>query len=240
MTRQRWFVLYAWAATLFLSAPAVRAQSTGALTGAVTDPSGAALSGATVTATSRSTSQARSVTSGADGFFTIPLLPPGLYDVAVSLQGFSTLRREGVRITVAETARIGAQLAVGQLSEDVTVVGETSLVETANATMGIVIDEKKIVDLPLNGRNFTQLGTLIPGVVAPPTGLGGQNGDATPGGFGNVTGGFNVNGMRNQSNNFLMDGATNNDTFNTGFVLRPRPVNRVFLLGGDDRHGEFR
>ena len=75
----------------------------------------------------------------------------------------------------------------------------------------------------MNGRNFTQLGTLIPGVVAPPGGLGGQNGDATPGGFGNATGGFNVNGMRNQSNNFLMDGATNNDTFNTGFVLRPPP-----------------
>ncbi|MDH4065498.1 MAG: TonB-dependent receptor, partial [Acidobacteriota bacterium] len=100
---------------------------------------------------------------------------------------------------------------------------EATLVETANATRGIVIDEQKVVDLPLNGRNFTQLGTLIPGVVAPPASLGGQSGDATPGGFGNVTGGFNVNGMRNQSNNFLLDGATNNDTFNTGFVLRPPP-----------------
>jgi hypothetical protein len=80
-----------------------------------------------------------------------------------------------------------------------------------------------VVDLPLNGRNFTQLGTLIPGVVAPPSALGGQDGNATPGGFGNVTGGFNVNGQRNQSNNFLLDGAANNDSFNTGFVLRPPP-----------------
>ena len=112
---------------------------------------------------------------------------------------------------------------MGAIEETITVRPQAPLVETANATLGVVIDEQKVVDLPLNGRNFTQLGTLIPGVVAPPAGLGGQTGDATPGGFGNSTGGFNVNGMRNQSNNFLMDGATNNDTFNTGFVLRPPP-----------------
>ncbi len=75
----------------------------------------------------------------------------------------------------------------------------------------------------MNGRNFTQLGTLIPGVVAPPAAWAAPDGNATPGGFGNVTGGFNVNGMRNQSNNFLLDGSPNNDSFNTGFVLRPPP-----------------
>jgi hypothetical protein len=150
-------------------------------------------------------------------------MQPGVYNVRATLAGFRVGLQEGVRVTVSETARVAFQLEVGQLSETVPVVAEATLVETANATRGIVIDEQKVVDLPLNGRNFTQLGTLIPGVIAPPSGLGDQSGDATPGGFGNVTGGFNVNGMRNQSNNFLMDGATNNDTFNTGFVLRPPP-----------------
>ncbi len=150
-------------------------------------------------------------------------LQPGVYDVRATLEGFRVGQHEGVRVTVTETARVAFDMEVGQVSETVTVTATATLVETSNATRGIVIDQQKVVDLPLNGRNFTQLGTLIPGVVAPPTGLGGQNGDATPGGFGNATGGFNVNGMRNQSNNFLMDGATNNDTFNTGFVLRPPP-----------------
>jgi outer membrane receptor protein involved in Fe transport len=200
-----------------------RAQASGQINGAVTDASGGVLPGVTVEAVNAGTGAVRTAVTGADGLYTIPLLPPGNYTVKASLQGFRTSQREGVRVTVSETARVAFQLEVGQLTETITVSAEATLVETSNATHGIVIDERKVVDLPLNGRNFTQLGTLIPGVVAPPGGLGGQAGDATPGGFGNATGGFNVNGMRNQSNNFLMDGATNNDTFNTGFVLRPPP-----------------
>ena len=199
------------------------AQATGQINGAVTDASGAFLPGVTIEATNTATGAVRTAVSGTDGLYTIPLLPPGDYTVKATLQGFRVSQRDGVRVTVTETSRISFQLEVGQISETITVTAEATLVETSNATHGIVIDEQKIVELPLNGRNFTQLGTLIPGVVAPPAGLGGQTGDATPGGFGNATGGFNVNGMRNQSNNFLMDGATNNDTFNTGFVLRPPP-----------------
>ena len=210
-------------AALLLTPTGVEAQATGGITGVVTDDSGAVLPGATVTATNQATNQARTATSGEDGFYTLPLLPPGLYNVAGTLTGFAPLTREGVRVTVAESARVDLSLKVGQVEETVVVQADAPLVETTNATLGIVIDEKKVVDLPLNGRNFTQLGTLIPGVVAPPPSLGGQAGDATPGGFGAVTAGFNVNGMRNQSNNFLIDGATNNDTFNTGFVLRPPP-----------------
>ncbi|MEX2269917.1 MAG: TonB-dependent receptor [Vicinamibacterales bacterium] len=206
-----------------MSPTRVHAQATGQINGLVTDSSGGVLPGVTIEATSTATNAVRSAVTGTDGLYTIPLIPPGNYTVKASLQGFRTSQRDNVRVTVTETARVPFQLEVGQLSETITVTAEATLVETSNATHGIVIDEQKVVDLPLNGRNFTQLGTLIPGVVAPPSGLGGQSGDATPGGFGNVTGGFNVNGMRNQSNNFLMDGATNNDTFNTGFVLRPPP-----------------
>ena len=213
------------AAVIFnVFAPAwARAQASGQINGTVTDSTGGVLPGVTVEATNTATGVVRSAISSADGLYTIPSLAPGNYGVKASLQGFRTQQRNDIRVTVTETARVTFQLEIGGLTETTVVVAEVSLVETSNATHGIVIDEQKVVDLPLNGRNFTQLGTLIPGVVAPPGGLGGQSGDATPGGFGNATGGFNVNGMRNQSNNFLMDGATNNDTFNTGFVLRPPP-----------------
>ena len=208
---------------LGLAPDLAHAQATGSISGTAKDESGAVLPGVTVEATNSSTNSVRSATTGPDGFYTIPLVQPGTYTVKATLSGFSTISRTGLKVSVSETALANFSLKVGGQSETVDVTGEAPLIETANATLGIVIDEKKIVDLPLNGRNFTQLGTLIPGVLAPPAGLGGQNGDATPGGFGNTTGGFNVNGQRNQSNNFLMDGATNNDTFNTGFVLRPPP-----------------
>lgn len=209
---------------LFCAAPPpAAAQATGGLSGQLTDASGSALPGVTVEAVSEATAQVRTGVTADDGFYNLPLLTPGRYRVKAELTGFKAAIRDGVVVSVNNTSRVDLRLEVGDLTEEVTVQVTAPLVETGNATMGLVIDEKKVVELPLNGRNFTQLGTLIPGVVAPPSTLGGQNGDATPGGFGNATGGFNVNGMRNQSNNFLLDGASNNDTFNTGFVLRPPP-----------------
>jgi hypothetical protein len=199
------------------------AQATGSIAGIVTDPSGGVLPGVTVEVTNTATNQVRTATTGADGYYSLPLLQPGRYDVKATLSGFRTFLRQGITVAVESTARVDMQLAVGAIEESLTVSSEAPLVETANATLGIVVTEKNVVELPLNGRNFTQLGTLLPGVVAPPGPLGGAAGEATPGGFGAVTAGFSVNGMRNQSNNFLLDGASNNDTFNTGFVLRPPP-----------------
>ena len=214
----------AFCSVLLLLLPArAGAQATGQVTGAVTDNSGGVVPGVTVEVTNQATGFTRSAVTAADGVYTIPLVNPGVYEAKATLSGFRTTVRGGVEVVVNGTARVDLRLEVGAVSEQVTVAAQAPLVETKNATLGVVIDQKKVVELPLNGRNFTQLGTLIPGVVAPPSGLGGADGNATPGGFGNVTGGFNVNGMRNQSNNFLLDGSPNNDSFNTGFVLRPPP-----------------
>jgi outer membrane receptor protein involved in Fe transport len=199
------------------------AQATGSITGVVTDQSDAIMPGVTIEATNTATGLVRNTVTGSDGFYSLPLLQPGRYNVKATLGGFKPVIRERVEVTVGDTTRADIRLVVGGLEENVTVSIDTPLVETSHATLGITIDQQKVTELPLNGRNFTQLGTLIPGVVAPPGGLGGSAGDATPGGFGAATSGFNVNGMRNQSNNFLLDGASNNDTFNTGFVMRPPP-----------------
>jgi outer membrane receptor protein involved in Fe transport len=199
------------------------AQATGSIVGTVTDESGAAVPGVAIEAINTATNQVRTAVTGTDGYYSVPLLQPGRYQVKGSLAGFKTVIRDGITVTVESDARVDMRLAVGGLEETVTVAVDAPLVDTAGATLGIVVDERKVQELPLNGRNFTQLGPTLPGVIAPPTGLGGNEGNATPGGFGAVTAGFNVNGMRNQSNNFLLDGASNNDTFNTGFVLRPPP-----------------
>ena len=199
------------------------AQATGQINGAVTDSSGAFLPGVTIEATNTATGAVRTAVTGTDGLYTIPLLPPGNYTVKASLQGFRVSQRDGVRVTVTETARVAFQLEVGQLSETITVIAEATLVETSNATHGIVIDEQKVVGPAAQRAQLHAARHADSRRGGAAGGLGGQSGDATPGGFGNATGGFNVNGMRNQSNNFLMDGATNNDTFNTGFVLRPPP-----------------
>ena len=144
------------------------AQATGSIAGIITDQSGAVLPGVTIEAMNAATAQVRGAVTGSDGYFTIPLLQPGQYDVKATLAGFKPTRSEGATVSVGDTTRVDMKLSVGGVSENVTVSGETPLIETAHATLGITIDQQKVVELPLNGRNFTQLGTLIPGVVAPP------------------------------------------------------------------------
>ena len=225
MTRGlRLLLMFPAAALLCWQTPAF-AQATGSIVGQITDPSAGAVPSAAITVTNEETGATRStITAAEDGFYRVPLLSPGAYRVSAAAPGFREIVKTGVEVNVERSTRVDIQLEVGAAdASNVTVSAEAPLVETSQASQGIVIDNRKIVELPLNGRNFAQLGTLMPGVVAPPSSLGGAEGNATPGGFGGATTGFAVNGQRNQSNNFLLDGATNNDTFNSGFVLRPPP-----------------
>ncbi|HTH52696.1 MAG TPA: TonB-dependent receptor [Edaphobacter sp.] len=209
----------------FLLAPSrvLWAQATGQVRGIVSDPQGRVLPGANIELTNQSTSAVRTAITGQDGGYAFPLVNPGLYRIKAASTGFQTTIADNVEVLVNSSSRVDLHLSVGGNVEEVTVNSSAPLVETSNATLGSVVDHQAIVDLPLNGRNFAQLGTLIPGVIAAPATLGGASGNATPGGFGNSTGSFNVDGMRNQSNSFLLDGAPNNDSFNSGFVMRPPP-----------------
>lgn len=203
-----------------------RAQATGSVTGILTDQSGALLPGATIDVVNLATNQRRSAVTGADGWYTVALVPPGQYRVTGTLPGFQTTALDRVSVNVESAARVDLRLEIAGIAETVTTRGRSpavALIDLMSTTLGLVVGMTEVDELPLNGRNFTQLGTLLPGVMAAPSALGGAAGDATPGGFGAVTSGFSVNGQRNQSNNFLLDGANNNDTFNTGFVLRPPP-----------------
>jgi hypothetical protein len=217
-------LLLFFAAVAFLALPVrAGAQATGQVTGVVSDQAGLVIAGAKVKLINTATGEARTAATGSDGAYVFPLVAPGMYQEQVSMTGFRTNIVRQAEVLVNGTTRLDVKLQVGSTTSEVTVTGAAPLVETSNATMGDVVEQESIVDLPLNGRNFAQLGTLIPGVVAPPSALGGATGNATVGGFGDSTGSYNVNGMRNQSNSFLLDGAPNNDSFNSGFVMRPPP-----------------
>src|SRR5215471_5810979 len=155
---------------LFL-ASAAYAQTLGTITGEVKDSSGAVVPGATVTAVNKATNATRTTSSNAVGLFDFPALPPGQYSVKIELDGFKTSTRE-IELQVQQTARVDFAMELGTISEMATVTGVSPLVETSNATVGTVIENRRIVELPLNGRNYLQLVALSPNVSAEFAGAG--------------------------------------------------------------------
>src|SRR5581483_687451 len=139
------------------------AQTTnGSISGTVTDPSGSSVGGVQVTATSTDTGLTRTATTLDNGIYNIPQLPPGLYDLSVQKTGFATEDRKGVQLLVNQAATIDFKLAVAAVNQTVEVTGAPPPLNTTNATLGDVVQHQQIVDLPLNGRNFTQLTLLTP------------------------------------------------------------------------------
>src|SRR5215467_11410622 len=146
-------------------APAVFGQSLGGIVGEVKDTTGAVVGGATVTVTNTDTSASRSMPSNEAGMYSFPALVPGNYTVRVENAGFRPQARS-LELQVQQTARIDFSLEVGQLTESVEVSAVATQLNTDDATVGTVIEQKRITDLPLNGRNFLQLVRLSPNVTA--------------------------------------------------------------------------
>ena len=144
------------------SAQTIRAT----LTGAVTDPNGAVVTGVLVTATNVATNISATTKTNNDGLYTFTALTPGEYVVGVEHKGFKRFVQSGIVLQIAQATRLDVPLEVGQITEEVSVVGETQLVRSTSSELGQVIDYKQIQSLPLNGRLFQQLVTLTPGAVA--------------------------------------------------------------------------
>ncbi|HSE98436.1 MAG TPA: carboxypeptidase-like regulatory domain-containing protein [Blastocatellia bacterium] len=189
----------------FLLAPlSVFAQtSTGAIEGTVTDNQGNVISGATVSIKQTATNLTRQATTNESGIYRFDLLPVGLYELRFEASGFQRKVLTDFELRLGQTARLDITLDVGQVTEEVLVEGRSALVEAATTTIGEVIENRRIVDLPLNGRNFLQLGLLTPGAV--PNAEGGTT--ATYGTAGGGLG-FSVGGGRDTWNNFTLDGIT--------------------------------
>ena len=137
-----------------------------AIIGTVTDHSGAVISGAKVTVTSASTGIAKSAVTASTGEYTINYLLPGSYDVAVTANGFTTTRQQGIEVQLSQEARVNFQLQVGTATEQVTVEGAQPLLQTQASSLGIVVGQEETQNLPLNGRKFEDLAILMPGTTA--------------------------------------------------------------------------
>jgi len=221
----------------FLSIPATAQTNKAEIVGTVKDANGAVVPGASVTITKVDTGTERKVTSGDAGEYNAPLLDIGRYKVTATKQGFQTTTNENIVLQTNDRVRVDLELKPGDISGVVTITATAALVETESSNRGAVVTGREVTELPLSGRNFTQLATLMPGVAAASNaGFGGtgpdarqfNNGDprAGDGGPGSSnsqgstensrfarsgSGALSVNGQRSTNNNFSLDGVDNNE-----------------------------
>ena len=164
-TRISWQVVTLILVSLCCLAPSALAQVRGTFTGLVSDPTGAIIPGATVTATNEATGVATSRPTNGEGFYTIPDLQPGYYSVKAEANGFKTLINAHVELTVGYTQRVSFRLEVGALTQTVEVEGEAPVVDTETDRMSELVTARQVANLPLNGRNVFQMINLAPGAV---------------------------------------------------------------------------
>ncbi len=196
----------------------VHGQTFGEISGQVRDSTGAAIPAVQVTATNVATNVGRTAITNDAGLYTFPAMVPGVYSLKAEKTGFKATVKSGVEIQVQQSARIDFDLQVGQLNESVEVSAAAQLLSTEDATVGTVIDNRRIVELPLNGRNYLQLVSLAPN-VSYGFGTAGQA-DGRQGGD-RASQNISVGGGRSEFNYFTLDGVDNTDpNFNT-YVIQP-------------------
>jgi len=191
-------------------------QSTATLQGTVTDQSGAVVAGAKVAARNQATGIERVAQTDTDGNYQIAALPVGLYRVEVQASGFQTQIATDLTLQVSQTVVQNFQLKVGSVEQAVSVTAEAPVVESATITVGQVINQKTVQEIPLNGRHFVDLGLLIPGSVTPP-----QNGFLTAPLRGQGSFAFNTAGNREDTVNFMINGINLNDMVQNQITFQP-------------------
>lgn len=195
----------------------VLGQTFGDISGEVRDQSGAVVGGVTVTLTNVGTNATRTTQSNDDGIYAFPALQPGQYVLKAEKQGFKTFNRSGIAVEVQLSARINVEMQVGSVSESIEVSAQAALLQSENATVGTVIDNKRILELPLAGRNAFNLVALAPNVSFGFPSAGQAN--SRQGGIRSEQS-ISVGGQRSQYNRYTLDGVENTDpNFNTFVVL---------------------
>src|SRR5882762_10504385 len=185
--------------SLLCLAPAIAQAPNATINGIVLDPSGAAIAGAEIIVVNDATSVQHETTTNSAGIYVVTNLPPGPYRIQVAKIGFKTLIKPDIVLNVQDALAINFTLPVGAASEIVTVSGGAPLVNTESAAVSTVIDRNFLASLPLNGRSFSTLLQLTPGVVIAPLA-----------GFGQAPGQFSIAGQRTDGNNFTVDGISVN------------------------------
>jgi len=220
--------------TLLASLNVAAQQITGSIRGTVVDPSSAIVQAASVTAKQIETGLTRNAVTDRQGEYVLVELPIGHYQLEVRAKGFQQYLQQGISLDVNESAIVAIHLKLGAETQLVDVSADAALVQSTVSSLGQTVMEHEILDLPLDGRNFSQLGTLQPGVVPLTPGL------LEAGGPARQNQAYAVDGQRPESNNFMIDGADNVSAVDGGFVLKP-PIDAIaeFKILSHNANAEF-
>jgi hypothetical protein len=230
-------VLWCAIAVLCFQPLALAQLTTGGIVGTVTDPSGSRMPGVTVTATQIETSTSTTSTTDDSGNYSFTVLKIGKYSVSFQKQGFQKGLQSNVDLGIGQVLHIDFAMKVGSVSETVEVTDAPPILQTETSSLGTIETEKRIVDLPLNGRNFFKLAYLGPGANQGATGTSagaGSTDNNRPG----IS--LSVNGLRIFDNNFLLDGLDNNEFGNGTVVIQPPPDSiQEFRVEENSMNAEF-